>query len=52
MEFGNRLYVELEIAVDGELSLEQAHAIAEDVHDDVERAFPRVKHIMVHVNPA
>ena len=26
--------------------------IAESVHDDVERAFPQVKHVMVHVNPA
>lgn len=51
-EFGNRLYVELEIAVDGELTLHEAHAIAEGVHDDVEKAFPQVKHIMVHVNPA
>jgi len=50
-EFGNRLYVELEIAVDADLSLRQAHAIAERVHDDVEKQFPQVKHIMVHVNP-
>ena len=49
--FGSRIYVELEIAVDGDLPLRQAHAIAERVHDDVERAFPRVKHITIHVNP-
>ena len=51
-EFGSRLYIELEIAVDGALPLNQAHDIAETVHDDVERAFPQVKHIMIHVNPA
>ena len=51
-EFGSRLYIELEIAVDGSLPLNQAHDIAETVHDDVERAFPQVKHIMIHVNPA
>ncbi|MBR6840610.1 MAG: hypothetical protein IKM82_08475, partial [Oscillospiraceae bacterium] len=28
-----------------------AHAIAERVHDRIEREFPSVKHIMVHVNP-
>ena len=50
-EFGNRLYIELEIALDGSLTLDEAHAVAEVVHDDVERAFPSVKHIMVHVNP-
>ena len=50
--FGSRLYVEMEISADGSLSLAQAHAIAERVHDAVEEAFPGVKHIMVHVNPA
>ena len=51
-EFGNRVYVELEIAVDGELPLKEAHGIAEGVHNEVENAFSQVKHIMVHVNPA
>ena len=51
-EFGNRVYIELEISVDGRLPLLDAHAIAERVHDDVESAFPAVKHIMIHVNPA
>jgi cation diffusion facilitator family transporter len=51
-EFGSRLYVELEIALDDALTLSAAHAIAEEVHDDVEKAFPRIKHIMIHVNPA
>ncbi len=50
-EFGSRLYIELEIALDGDMTLEQAHAVAEQVHDDVEAAFPSVKHIMIHVNP-
>ena len=51
-EFGSRIYIELEIAVDGSLPLREAHAIAQNVHDDVETAFPAVKHIMIHVNPA
>ena len=51
-EFGNRVYIELEISVDGQLPLVAAHAIAEQVHNDVETAFPQVKHIMIHVNPA
>ncbi|MBR0040937.1 MAG: cation transporter [Oscillospiraceae bacterium] len=49
--FGSRLYVDLEIRLDGALSLYEAHAIAERVHDRIERDFPDVKHIMVHVNP-
>lgn len=51
-EFGSKLYIELEIALDENLTLAQAHDIAEAVHDDVERAFGQVKHIMIHVNPA
>ena len=51
-EFGNRIYIEMEIAVNGDLPLRQAHDAAERVHDEIERRFPRVKHIMIHVNPA
>ena len=50
--FGNRVYVDLEIAVDPELKLAAAHEIAERVHDAIEQTYPDVKHIMVHVNPA
>lgn len=49
--FGNKIYVDMEIALDGSMSLAQAHKIAEAVHDSIERNFPKVKHIMVHVNP-
>lgn len=50
--FGSKIYVDIEIAVNGELSLNKAHAIAETVHLSIEEAFPNVKHCMVHVNPA
>ncbi|MGM9947687.1 cation diffusion facilitator family transporter [Floccifex sp.] len=49
--FGNRIYVDIEICVDGSYTLKEAHEIAEQVHDSVETQFSRVKHIMVHVNP-
>lgn len=49
--FGNKIYVDVEISVDGSLSLREAHGIAEDVHDRIEKNFSKVKHIMVHVNP-
>ncbi len=49
--FGSRIYVDVEIACDGSLPLTEAHAIAERVHDAIEREFPAVKHCMVHVNP-
>lgn len=50
--FGNKVYVDAEISVDGDKSLRDAHAVAERVHDGVEKHFPNVKHIMIHVNPA
>lgn len=49
--FGNKIYVDIEIRADGEETLRQAHSIAERVHDSIEKNFPKVKHIMVHVNP-
>ena len=49
--FGNRLYVDLELCEDGSVSLSEAHRVAEQVHDTIERQFPIVKHIMIHVNP-
>ncbi len=49
--FGNKIYVDVEIAVDGTMSLQEAHGIAEAVHDSIEKNFSKVKHIMVHVNP-
>lgn len=51
-QFGSVLYVDAEIAVDGAITLHDAHTIAERVHDAVESADPRVRHCMVHVNPA
>lgn len=50
--FGNKIYVDIEIRVDGEMRLRDAHGIAEHVHDAIEKNFSKVKHIMVHVNPA
>ena len=50
--FGSVIYVDVEIAADGEASLNETHGIAERVHDKIEAAEPRVRHCMVHVNPA
>ena len=50
--FGNKIYVDLEISADGNITLWESHAIAEAVHAAIEERFDKVKHIMVHVNPA
>jgi cation diffusion facilitator family transporter len=49
--FGNKIYVDVEIQVNGDYTLREAHKIAEDVHERIEQSFSKVKHIMVHVNP-
>ncbi len=50
--FGAKMYVDMEIAADGNKTLYETHDIAERVHDAIEENFPEVKHCMVHVNPA
>jgi cation diffusion facilitator family transporter len=50
--FGNKTYIDMELQVDGDLSLREAHAIAERIHDNVEAHFSDIKHITIHLNPA
>lgn len=50
--FGNKTYIELELQVDGDLPLREAHAIAERIHDNVEAHFLEIKHITIHLNPS
>ncbi len=50
-QFGNKIYVDLELAVRRDISLVDAHSIAESVHSNVEKQFPNIKHVMIHVNP-
>ena len=50
--FGSKMYVDIEISADGEIPLNEAHDVAENVHHTIEKNFKDVKHCMVHVNPA
>ena len=45
--FGSRIYVDVEISMDGSKSLTDSHRTAEAVHLAVENAIPEVKHCMV-----
>lgn len=49
--FGAKMYVDVEISVNGNMTLFSAHETAQTVHDEIEKNFPTVKHCMVHVNP-
>lgn len=49
--FGNKVYIDLEIGLDGARSLKESHAVADHIHDCVEEKFSNIKHIMIHINP-
>ena len=49
--FGSKIYIDLEISVDSNISLKKAHQIAHNVHDEVEAKIKECKHCMIHVNP-
>lgn len=49
--FGNKIYLDIEISVDGNLKLIDAHKISELVHDKLEKKDKNIKHCMIHVNP-
>ena len=50
-KFGDKIYIDAEISVNGNLTLTEAHEIAERVHNAVEKEHPEIKHIMIHENP-
>lgn len=49
--FGSKVYVDIEIAVLGTLTVIKSHDIAERIHDNIEKNIKNCKHCMVHVNP-
>lgn len=49
--FGNKIYADIEIQADSQITLAESHAIAKQVHNAIEAKFPKVKHILVSVNP-
>ena len=49
--FGSLYYADVEVAMDGSLTLNEAHRFAEEIHERIERECPKVKHATVHVNP-
>ena len=49
-QYASRLYVDVDICVDSNISVEEGHEIAMKVHQYIEED-KAVKHCMVHVNP-
>ena len=49
--FGSRVYVDVEVSADDQLTLYEAHAKAENIPEQNEQNIPEDKHCMVHINP-
>lgn len=49
--FGNKCYIDVEIALDGNLSLNKANDIVTKIHNKVENNFNMVKHCNIHIVP-
>lgn len=49
--FGSLYYADVEVAMDGSITLAEAHEHAEEIHERIERECPLVKHATVHINP-
>jgi len=49
--FGSMYYVEIDIVVDGDLTVKQGHDIGHDVRLEIEKQNKFVKHCLVHVDP-
>ena len=49
--FGNKIYVDLEISADKNITFQESHNIAHKVHDEIENNISDIKHCMVHINP-
>lgn len=49
--FGNKVYVDIEICVNSEMTVKEGHDIATKVHDNIESKIENIKHCMVHIEP-
>ena len=49
--FGNKIYIDLEISADKNITFQESHTICHKVHDEIETKIKDVKHCMIHINP-
>ena len=49
--FGNKIYIDIEVSANKDITFLESHEIAHKVHDNVEKELENVKHCMVHINP-
>jgi len=49
---GHRLHAEVEVTVDPQLPMTEAHRIAHEVHHELLHEVPRLDQVVVHTSPA
>ena len=49
--FGSKIYIDADIAFDGNMTLNDANAIAQKIHHKIEKKFKLVKHCNIHIMP-
>jgi len=49
--FGNKIYVDIIISANGNLSLYESHEIVDNIHNNIENNFKDIKNCMIYVNP-
>lgn len=49
--FGSKIYIEVEVSVDGDIPLREADKIINEIHDNIENKYSSVKHCNIHVIP-
>lgn len=48
---GSKVYVDIKVCVDPNITVYMGHSIAEEVEEEVKKSLDNVKDVMVHVNP-
>ena len=49
--FGSRIYVDIEVKIDKDMSFEEVHKLTHQLHDEIENSNVSIKHCMIHANP-
>ena len=51
-KMGYQYFVDMHVEVDPQMTVARAHGIAHDVKNRVREALPKVRDVMVHIEPA
>ena len=49
--FGNKIYVEVEVSIDENMSFKNVHSLIHKIHNEIESSNKLIKHCMIHANP-